>query len=177
MRRALLLLSLLVFAVTVSIGIYVALAVLEPLKELEKDADRLAKGDPSVRFRGLQRSHEIGQIARSLAEMQETLIQWSLKTRHATGVSHPSNDIVAAARKAWAVMGNELLNIKVLLGSEVRSIVGTFGGPAAGASPEELQFLHGTSGRPGLTETPLIMAPPQTNSSSFLAALVARHRT
>jgi HAMP domain-containing protein len=105
LRKTLLLLSLLVFAAGASIGIYVACSVLEPLRELEGDADRLAKGDTSIKLRGLHRSDEIGHIARSLAGVQQSLIEWSLlKAQRASSVPPPSGAIAAAAREMCCVM-------------------------------------------------------------------------
>jgi HAMP domain-containing protein len=134
MRRTLLLLSLLVFAAVTSIGIYVACSVLEPLRELERDADRLAKGDTSIKLRGLHRSDEIGHIAQSLAGVQQSLIEWSLlKAQRASVVSHPSGAVAAAAREIWAAVSNELRNIKVLLLSEYHVVAANFRGPEGGS--------------------------------------------
>jgi HAMP domain-containing protein len=133
MRKALLLLNLLAFAAAASIGIYAASSVLEPLRELERDADRLAKGDTSIEFRGLHRSDEIGHIAQSLAGVQQSLIEWSLfKAQRASVVPYPSGAVAAAARGMWAAVSNELRNIKVLLVSEYNLVAAYFRGPEGG---------------------------------------------
>ncbi len=124
LRRASLLLSLVVFGTVASIGTFATCSLLEPLKELETDADRLAKGDTSVQFRGMRRSDEIGNIAQSFAAVQQSVIEL-LKAQRATAGPPASGAVAAAAaREMWAAICNELRNIKDMLLAEYHVVAG-----------------------------------------------------
>jgi HAMP domain-containing protein len=79
----LLLAGILVFAVATLVGTRIARGILEPLGQLEKEVDQLANGDTSIRISALARSDEVGRIARSIARIQESLVELArLKTGH-----------------------------------------------------------------------------------------------
>jgi methyl-accepting chemotaxis protein len=112
----LLLAGIVVFAVVALVGTRIARGILEPLGQLEKEVDLLAKGDTSVHISALGRTDEIGRIARSLSRIQESLVELArLKTQHFMG-EHV--DLVNNLKSFWGGLKQAVRNARELLSSD-----------------------------------------------------------
>ena len=87
------------FAIVGFVGTRITRGLLEPLGQLEKDIDQLAKGNTQVRLHALSRTDEIGRIARSMAKIQESLVELArIKTQRFVS-SHPG--LVSSLKDMW----------------------------------------------------------------------------
>jgi methyl-accepting chemotaxis protein len=112
----LLLAGIVVFAVVALVGTRIARGILEPLGQLEKEVDLLARGDTSVHISALSRSDEIGRIARSVARIQESLVELArLKTQRFL-TEHV--DLVKNLKSMWSGFKNVVHNARELLTSD-----------------------------------------------------------
>jgi hypothetical protein len=117
MRMLLFIVCVLVFAGVTFVGMKIAHGVLEPLVRLTKEVDLLAKGDTTVKFSALDRTDEIGQIARSAAMIQESLAELArLKAAH--GVTQPGAVLV----RIWDGLRSWYGKTKELMASEGRML-------------------------------------------------------
>ncbi|ABD85838.1 HAMP domain-containing protein [Rhodopseudomonas palustris] len=112
----LLLAGIAVFAIVGFVGTRIARGLLEPLGQLEKDIDQLAKGNTQVRLHALSRTDEIGRIARSIAKIQESLVELArIKTQRFVS-DHPS--LVNNLKEFWNDLKGAVRNAKVMLSSD-----------------------------------------------------------
>jgi methyl-accepting chemotaxis protein len=127
MRKMLLMADVLVFAAVAFIGITIARGFLEPLSDLEREVDRLSKGDTNVQLSALSRSDEIGHMARSVATIRESLVELArLKAQRGSVFSQQSATVVTGFRELWDGIRTELWNVKELLASEGRLLAEQF---------------------------------------------------
>jgi len=135
-RGMLLVVGVIVFGAVAFIGMQIARGFLQPLDQLEKEVERVAKGDATVKLSALGRTDEIGQIARSVATVQESLAELArLKAEHGSAVAQKSSAVATVCRNLWAGIRTELRNAKVLLASEGRMIAKSFERVASRVSP------------------------------------------
>jgi methyl-accepting chemotaxis protein len=135
-RGMLLVVGVIVFGAVAFIGMQIARGFLQPLDQLEKEVERVAKGDATVKLSALGRTDEIGQIARSVATVQESLAELArLKAEHGSAVGQKSSAVATVCRNLWAGIRTEFRNAKVLLASQGRMIAKRFEGGASRVSP------------------------------------------
>jgi methyl-accepting chemotaxis protein len=135
-RGMLLVVGVIVFGAVAFIGMQIARGFLQPLDQLEKEVERVAKGDATVKLSALGRTDEIGQIARSVATVQESLAELArLKAEHGSAVAQKSSAVATVCRNLWAGIRTEFRNAKVLLASQGRMIAKRFEGGASRVSP------------------------------------------
>jgi len=109
-----------VFAVVALVGTRITRGLLAPLGELEKDIDRLAQGDTSVRIHAMNRTDEIGRIARSIAKIQESLVELArLKTQKM--VAGGSN-LVNNLKELWGDLKGAVRNAREMISSDSHTI-------------------------------------------------------
>jgi hypothetical protein len=116
MRWVLFIVCILVFAAVTLVGMKIARDLIEPLIRLTKELDLLAKGDTTVKFSALERTDEIGQIARSAATVQESLGELA-RFKAAHGVTQPG-----AALRIWDGVQSWYGRAKELMVSEGRIV-------------------------------------------------------
>jgi len=116
----LLLAGIAVFAVVALVGTRISRGLLAPLGELEKDIDRLAQGDTSVRIHDTNRTDEIGRIARSIAKIQESLVELArLKTQKVvTGGTNLINNL----KELWGDLKGAVRNAREMIASDSQTI-------------------------------------------------------
>jgi methyl-accepting chemotaxis protein len=115
--------GLAVFAIVGFVGTRITRGLLEPLGQLEKDIDQLAKGNTQVRLHALSRTDEIGRIARSMAKIQESLVELArIKTQRFVS-SHPG--LVSSLKDMWDGVKSAARNARELLSSD-GSMVGEY---------------------------------------------------
>ena len=108
--------GLAVFAIVGFVGTRISRGLLEPLGQLEKDIDQLAQGNTKVRLHALSRTDEIGRIARSMAEIQESLVELArIKTQRFVS-SHPG--LVSSLKDMWDGVKSAARNARELLSSD-----------------------------------------------------------
>jgi methyl-accepting chemotaxis protein len=135
----LLLAGIAVFAVVALVGTRIARGLLEPLGQLEKEVDLLARGNTNVRISALSRTDEIGRIARSMARIQESLVELArIKTQK---LSSQGVGLVNNLKELWSDLKNAVRNAKVLLSSDGQMIGDQF---RSGWK----NWLHGSLGIP-----------------------------
>jgi methyl-accepting chemotaxis protein len=135
-RGMLLVVGVIVFGAVAFIGMQIARGFLQPLDQLEKEVERVAKGDATVKLSALGRTDEIGQIARSVATVQESLAELArLKAEHSSAVAQKSSAVATVCLNLWDGIRTEFRNAKVLLASEGRMIAKSFKGGAFRVSP------------------------------------------
>jgi hypothetical protein len=116
-RRMLLLICVFVFAGVTLVGMKIACGFLDPLVQLTKEVDRLAKGDTTVKLSALDRIDEIGQIARSAATIQESLAELA-RLKAAQGVE-PRGTVLL---RIWEGFRARLGQARELMASEGRML-------------------------------------------------------
>ncbi|NEW88437.1 MULTISPECIES: HAMP domain-containing protein [Rhodopseudomonas] len=119
-RTMLLLAGIAVFAVVGLVGTRISRGLLAPLGELEKDVERLASGDTSVRIHALSRSDEIGRIARSIAKIQQSLIELAKLKSHR--VLDGTNGILANLKEMWMDLKGAVSNAREMLFTDGRTV-------------------------------------------------------
>lgn len=116
----LLLAGIVIFAVVAMIGTRISQGLLAPLGELEKDVAQLANGNTSVHLHALSRSDEIGRIARSIAKIQESLIEFAkMKSRR---VVSSTNGLFDGLREMWGDLKSAAKNAKVMLFTDGQTV-------------------------------------------------------
>jgi methyl-accepting chemotaxis protein len=116
----LLLAGIAVFVVVGFVGTRIARGLLEPLGQLEKEVDLLARGNTNVRISALSRTDEIGRIARSMARIQESLIELArIKTQKIVG---SQSDLINNLKELWSDLRGAFRNAKDLLSSDGRMV-------------------------------------------------------
>ncbi len=75
-RVLLLVAGLVVFAAAAVVGTQIAGGMFEPLGQLEKEVELLAKGDTGITISAQERSDEVGRIARAMARIQQSLVEF-----------------------------------------------------------------------------------------------------
>jgi methyl-accepting chemotaxis protein len=135
----LLLAGIAVFAVVALVGTRIARGLLEPLGQLEKEVDLLARGNTNVRISALSRTDEIGRIARSMARIQESLVELAkIKTQR---LSVQSSNLVGNLKEMWSELKASLRTAKELLSSDSQMIGKHF-------KTSWNNWLHGSLGIP-----------------------------
>jgi len=116
----LLLAGIVVFAVVGLIGTRISRGLLAPLGELEKDVEKLASGETNIRIHALSRSDEIGRIARSIAKIQESLIELAkLKTQRVVG---GANSVLENLKEMWGDLRSAARNAREMLFTDGKTI-------------------------------------------------------
>ena len=132
----LLIAGILVFAIVAYVGTMIARGLLAPLGQLEKEVDLLSRGKTDVQISALGRTDEIGRIARSMARIQQSLIELAriksqrIASQQASLVSNLKQvwlDIREAFRNAFHILGSDAK----MIGQHLRSWGST---PSAGAT-------------------------------------------
>lgn len=119
-RTMLLIAGVAVFAVVGLVGTRISRGLLEPLGELEKDVARLADGDTSVRIHALSRSDEIGRIARSIAKIQQSLIELSKLKAHR--VLSGTNGVIENLKEMWGDLKSAVRNAREMLFTDGQTV-------------------------------------------------------
>ncbi|RJF75964.1 HAMP domain-containing protein [Rhodopseudomonas palustris] len=116
----LLLAGIVVFAVVGLVGTRISRGLLAPLGELEKDVAKLASGDTNIRIHALSRSDEIGRIARSIAKIQESLIELAkLKTQKVVG---GANSMLENLKEMWGDLKSAARNAREMLFTDGKTV-------------------------------------------------------
>jgi methyl-accepting chemotaxis protein len=119
-RTMLLLAGVVVFAVVGLVGTRISRGLLAPLGELEKDVARLANGDTTVHLHALSRTDEIGRIARSLAKIQVSLIEYAkMKTQRMLG---GTTSVMENLKEMWGDLRSAAKNAREMLFSDGRTV-------------------------------------------------------
>lgn len=105
-----------VFAVVGFVGTRISRGLLEPLGQLEKDIDELAKGNTQVRLHALGRTDEIGRIARSMAKIQESLVELARIKTHRFIATHPG--LMSNLKDLWDGVKSAARNARELLSAD-----------------------------------------------------------
>jgi HAMP domain-containing protein len=151
-----------VFGAVAFCGLQMTRVFFKPLGELEKEVDRLAKGDLDVKFSALNRSDEIGHIARSMATIQESLVELARLKAQRDAMLLRKSAIVTVVRDLWDAVRAELRNVKDLLASEGRMIAGCFRRETTkGASSRSIESAW-QSWKAWLTDEPIL---PRTSTA------------
>jgi methyl-accepting chemotaxis protein len=160
MRKMLLMADILVFAAVAFIGVKIARGFLEPLGDLEKEVDRLSKGDTNVQLSAMSRSDEIGHIARSVATIRESLMELAqLKAQRGSVFSQQSATVVTVVRDLWKGIRTEFWNVKELLAAEGRLLAEQFDRRAANRLSSPTINSAWQSWKAWLTEEPNLARP------------------
>lgn len=115
-KTLLVLAGLAVFAVVGFVGTRISRGLLEPLGQLEKDIGELASGNTQVRLHALNRTDEIGRIARSMAKIQESLVELArMKTQRFTAAA-PT--LMNSLKDFWEGLKSAARNARELLSAD-----------------------------------------------------------
>jgi len=98
-RRQLIVFLGIALGIAVIVTVVLSRGISKPLKELQEEAERVAKGDLTLEFNGSKGKDEVGELSRSFAQMTRSLKTLISSVKEASGKATQSSEILMETAK------------------------------------------------------------------------------